>query len=239
MKTDPSQDTWNMQWNLYNNAPYFKPNKKVLEEIQKCFNTNITGKKILEIGAGSGSDIVYLSAWGAEAYALDFSRESIRSIRSWSKKKMTSVQIVKADAKKIPYPDNKFDLVYSVGLMEHFIRVLPLLIEQIRVVKPGGFLIIDVPQKYTLYTIAKHVRMSRNKHPCGWETEYSKGDLLKLAQKLEQPVHCIYGRDSDIILKLPLYMRRLLSPIFSKTIEQSRLGAYVCLCIGLVLQIKK
>lgn len=238
-KTDPTQKNWDKEWRLYNRYPYFKPNNRVLNVVRECFNGNVGGKKILELGAGSGSDIVSLAQDGAKGYALDFSNESIKTTEYWMKKKKVNIEAVQANIKKIPYPDNYFDLVYSVGLMEHFKNLIPLLKEQTRVIKPGGFLLIDVPQKYTLYTIAKHIRMKVNTHPFGWETEYSRGDLIKIAKKLNQDVHLIYGRDSDIVSRLPRAIRSTCNHIFSKKIEKSFLAQYVCLCIGLILKIKK
>lgn len=239
MYTDPQESVWDREWKNYNQRRFFKPNLRVLEEVKICFNNKIRGKKIVELGAGSGSDIMSLAKSGAEAYALDFSSESLKSINFWAKKKNTHIQTVRADIKKIPFPDNYFDLVYSVGLVEHFKKTLPLIKEQLRILKPGGFLIVDVPQKYTLYTIAKHVRMKLNTHPFGWETEFSKSDFKKIASKFNQDVHHIYGRDLDIISKLPPSVRPLITKIFSKTLERTFIAPYICLCIGLVIKVRK
>ncbi len=231
-------DNWDIEWKKYIQNPYFKPNKKVLKIIKECFHNKLTGKKILEVGAGSGCDIISLVQAGARGYALDFSEESIKTIKYWLHKKNIFVNTVKADIKKIPYPDSYFDLVYSVGLLEHFPNPLSLIKEQVRVIKKGGFLIIDVPQKFTLYSIIKHIRMLFNRHPFGWETEYSKSDLLKLADKLGYQPFLIYGRDFDIIPKLPKSLRPLVSRILKDKVEDSFLAPYLCLNIGLVLKTK-
>lgn len=239
MQTEPSEKNWEKEWLAYNKNPYFKPNKRVIKIVSECFSDKLKNKKIIELGVGSGCDIVSLVQKGALGFSADFSEESLKAVYYWSKKKKVQVNAIKADIIKIPFPKNYFDMVYSVGLMEHFVDIIPYLKEQIRIIKPGGFLMIDVPQKYTLYTIAKHIRMKLNTHPFGWETEYSKGDLIKIANQLHQKIYRIYGNESDIISRLPAFIRPFCKKIFSRSIEVSPLAPYVCLNIGLVLKIVK
>jgi len=88
--------------------------------------------------------------------------------------------LTQANAFKIPVPDATFDIVFHQGLLEHFKDPLPLLEEQFRVLKPGGFLLVDVPQRYHIYTVIKHTLIFLNKWFAGWETEFSIGRLTKL-----------------------------------------------------------
>ena len=52
-----------------------------------------------------------------------------------------------SDCRKIPEPDESYDAVYSSHTLEHFGRneILPILLEWLRVLKPGGILMIIVP----------------------------------------------------------------------------------------------
>ncbi len=234
--TNPLSSTWNIQWRNYNKAPFFKPNHKVIQEIVRCFDGNVKNKKILEIGAGSGCDVLCLSKMGAYGYALDFSSESIKTMRYWSKKTKTNISIKQADIRNLPYEKSLFDMIYSVGLMEHFENPLPLLEKQLSSIKKGGFLLIDLPQKYSLYTIAKHVRMRLGTHPFGWETEYSLGELRKMSEKLNTKIVRWYGRDLDIIQKIPLSIRPYVDSVYKKTIENTWISPYIGLSIGIILQ---
>lgn len=208
-KSGPSIKTWDGQWQMYNSAPYFKPNRKVLAVIEDLFDHKLKNKKILELGAGSGSDVIYLANLGAETYGLDFSSQSLQSIKYWAKVKKVKVATIQGDITKLKLRYKNFDLIYSVGLMEHFEKPEKLISEQLKLLKTGGYLLIDVPQKYTLYTLAKHLRMRLGTHPFGWETEFSVADLTKLAQKLHTKPYLIYGRDSDILDKLSYYLIHL------------------------------
>jgi len=233
---NPTSKTWNAQWKHYNKAPFFKPNHKVIQEIVRCFDGKVTGKKILEIGAGSGCDILSLSKRGACGYALDFSSESVKTMRYWSKKTKTNIIIKQGDIRELPYDKPLFDMIYSVGLMEHFEDPIPLLQKQLSLLKMGGLLLIDVPQKYSLYTIAKHVRMRLGTHPFGWETEYSLGELRKISEKLNTKIVRFYGRDLDIIQKIPIQIRPQINTIYQKTVENSCISPYISLSIGMIVK---
>jgi len=52
-----------------------------------------------------------------------------------------------ADARKIPKDDESYDLVYSSNLLEHFNKneIIPVLKEWIRILKPGGKLVLMLP----------------------------------------------------------------------------------------------
>ena len=54
---------------------------------------------------------------------------------------------VKGDARKLPYSENYFDFVYSSHLLEDFPNTLEILREWYRVLKPGGHLILYLPNE--------------------------------------------------------------------------------------------
>jgi len=67
-----------------------------------------------------------------------------------------TVHPVCADACRMPFREGAFDLVFHQGLMEHFRDPAPLLRENARVLKRGGHLLVDVPQRFHVYTLAKN-----------------------------------------------------------------------------------
>lgn len=234
--TPPDENNWNKQWKGYNRAPYFKPNLSAISHIEQCFSS-LKGKKILELGAGSGCDLVALAQKGAQVYGLDFAEESVKIMHYWAKQKKVTMHIKKGDITQLQYPKSFFDVVYSVGVMEHFINPIRLLRAQISLIRPGGFLIVDVPQTFTLYTIMKQIRMARGTHPFGWETQYSYFDMKKLAEKLDIPLYDIYGRDFDIANRTPSLIAPFVHSLYHHMIEKSGLSPFLSLCIGGIFQI--
>jgi len=67
--------------------------------------------------------------------------------------------------------------VFSQGVLEHFADPSAVMRDQVRVLKPDGVLVVDVPQKYNVYRLRKHAAMRAHRWPWGWETEYSVGEL--------------------------------------------------------------
>jgi ubiquinone/menaquinone biosynthesis C-methylase UbiE len=144
--------------------------------------TDLTGKRVLEIGAGTGRDSFGLVRLGAEVVQLDYSEASLELIRRLRDNERIRVQLIQADAFNLPFPDGSFDVVFHQGLLEHFREkdAQRLLAENVRVLRRGGLLLVDVPQRYHIYTIIKHILILFNRWFAGWEREFSIGELRKL-----------------------------------------------------------
>jgi SAM-dependent methyltransferase len=143
--------------------------------------------RVLEVGAGSATASRCLAAHRTGIfYALDIVAESMQvAHRAMERTGRSPVQFVVGDVLQAPFPENSFDLVFSQGLIEHFQDPNQIIEAHARLVKPGGWLVIRVPQEYNLFTLYKRWRMHRGNWPPGWETEYSPADLAALG--------CRYG----------------------------------------------
>jgi SAM-dependent methyltransferase len=88
-------------------------------------------RRLLEIGCGEGFLLAALS--GAEKFAVDLSVEAIRKARTKGEAHFSL-----ALGERLPFPDGHFDLVTSVGVMEHFLDIGEALREIRRILRPGG-----------------------------------------------------------------------------------------------------
>lgn len=160
--------------------------RRFIEGLTACISEgNPASKCILEVGAGSAVATSRLAAHhGGTFHALDIAPEAVEvAKRAWGTAN-PRINYVIADILHKPFPDHSFDLVFSQGLIEHFLDPSAILQAQIRLLKPGGWLAIHVPQKYSPYTLYKHWRMRRGTWPPGWETEYSARELVELGKAL-------------------------------------------------------
>jgi SAM-dependent methyltransferase len=148
---------------------------RILREVFAA--TDPRGLRVLEVGAGTGRDSLALAAAGAEVVTLDYAPKSLGLIRDAAQATDARVHVVGGDGLALPFPDGCFDLVFHQGLLEHFRDPLPLLAENVRVLKEGGLLLVDVPQRYHYYTLGKHSLMLFDKWFAGWETEFSITEL--------------------------------------------------------------
>src|SRR6185369_11919417 len=148
MKVSTKQN-WESFWVQKENVhEYYSNTDRVLRNLAKI--TDLKGKKVLEIGAGTGRDSLNLINYGAEVYQLDYAMNALKLMKDVATESGMNVHLVGGDAFRLPFADGTFDIVFHQGLLEHFREptATNLLKENARIVKSGGILLIDVPQRY-------------------------------------------------------------------------------------------
>ena len=207
---DTDKKHWNAYHKQWKNRWKVPANPRTVSAILSTLD--VKNKKILEVGSGIGRDSIYLAKLGADCYLLDYIEAPLKIAREIAETEKVGITIIRGDANTLPFPDSCFDLVYSQGLIEHFTEPDVLIKEQRRVLKKGGYLLVDVPQKYHIYTLIKHILMFFNRWTPGWEKEYTVGQLKRLIKGCELEIVSTYGDWSHpnlflkglmIILKIP------------------------------------
>ena len=95
------------------------------------------GDRVLELGCGNGKTAEALLEKGAEVTGLDFSQAAIDSCISRYGERASFLQ---GDVRSLPFPDNSFDAVVAVHVLEHLTEAeFPGAVkEAFRVLRPGG-----------------------------------------------------------------------------------------------------
>lgn len=175
------QKLWDNYWKRRKRKPTI--HKKQFKKMKKTIG-NLKGKKVLEVGAGTGLDSLYLAKkYKTIPYCIDFSDESIKRIKENFRKENIKYRVVKADIRHIPFPSNYFDVVFSNGVLEHFKNPIKILKEQKRILKNNGLLVVGVPYTFTFLTIKKKLLMLVGRWECRWETQFTRSSLLSLIKK--------------------------------------------------------
>lgn len=153
----------------------------------------IEGRIVMEIGAGSGRDLLELARLGARGVVLDYSPASLALVKAQADAQGIPVMFVQADATRMPFRDGAIDVSFHQGLLEHFRDPMPLLVENARVTRSGGRMIVDVPQTFHLYTVMKNALILMNRWFAGWETQFTPDQLERLCAATGMQVVRTYG----------------------------------------------
>jgi SAM-dependent methyltransferase len=97
---------------------------------------------ILEAGCGAGRFVKYLHDRAFDCRGIEFNETTVSNVKN----KWPDLQVIQGDVEQMPYPDNTFQGLLAVGLIEHFEHgPEKVLSEMRRVLKPGGVGLITVP----------------------------------------------------------------------------------------------
>jgi ubiquinone/menaquinone biosynthesis C-methylase UbiE len=105
----------------------------------------LAGKEVLEIGSGAGGHSALFAAHGARVTAIDLTPERVQATAGKFRlmgERAAGCTALEGDAEALPFPDARFDIVYSNGVLHHTNDTERTLAEVHRVLKPGGRAVI-------------------------------------------------------------------------------------------------
>ncbi len=170
---------------------------------------------VLELGAGSGRYGLKLAQDYPEAKVIlsDILPESVGLIN----KLINDLNLINATsqvaaAESLPFPDNHFDLVIADCLIQHLPNPQPVLVEMIRVLKPGGRLILSGVNYWNFHTLFKTWQKWRKQdYDYGLEKSFTHNDWKKLLANYPLTVKSIDGA----AVSYGVYRLKKYSSIFS------------------------
>ena len=105
---------------------------------------DLDGKKVLDLGCGTGRLIKPLLEKGAQVCGADISSKMLKI----AEKKFSKVKFFKTDAEKTPFKDDRFDIVVAGFLIVHVKDLDKVFREVYRILKPGGcFIVSNINQR--------------------------------------------------------------------------------------------
>ena len=111
-----------------------------------------SGKRVLEVGCGIGTDTINFARAGAEVTAIDLSERSLEIARKRATVyKLTNINFVHANVEELAaiLPATRYDLVYSFGVVHHTPHPETALRQMLSFLTPGGTLKLMVYHRYS------------------------------------------------------------------------------------------
>lgn len=121
----------------------------------------LEGRRILDAGCGLGMYVRAFRQFSQEVYGIDLDADRIAQ----ASRELPNLQV--ACAEHLPFGDDVFDVVLSHEVLEHVGDDRAAAREAVRVLRPGGRLIVFVPNRLWLFET----------HGFYWRGEYRFGNI--------------------------------------------------------------
>jgi len=205
---------WNKRARHFSRSFYGSPTTKFYLEEEKYlireYFENIACKKILKLDlwneAQNTEILFWLSIQGSACFGVDISEFTAHKARKRSKDLNVPIHTAVADIVHLPFPDETFDFLYTMGTIEHIPEFDKAISEINRVLKKGGRAVIGVPNKlnpFMFYPISIALQFL-GVYPYGYEKCFTNKEL---AGEIKKSGLNVVGRDG--ILFLPWVLRFL------------------------------
>jgi SAM-dependent methyltransferase len=125
------------------------------------------GRTFLEVGCNWGRWCIAAARRGYRATGIDPSLRGVLAATRVAGQLDCDVQYVAGDARRLPFADGSFDVVFSYSVFQHFTReaAVASFAELGRVLKPGGTSMLQLANVWGLRSLVNQARERRFREP--------------------------------------------------------------------------
>jgi len=124
---------------------------------ERILPTPTDGRRLLEVGCGTGHWSRFFAAQGFLVTGVDLSPEMIRKA---SAKAIPDARFLVADAGALPFADGEFDVAAAITVLEFVADPRRVLEEMKRCVRRGGLLVVGVLNRLSVLGVWRRLRPS-------------------------------------------------------------------------------
>ena len=145
-----------------------------------------SGKDVLNVGCFEPIDEMHFAGRVRSWTAVDVNPDALAMAQQITRQELPArlqqrLSFRQEDATRLSFPDRSFDLAVSFSTIEHIPGAdnrRAALREMARVVRPGGHLVVTVPNRFSTFLIA-HLRNRRGRSDYGFSYLYSPFELKR------------------------------------------------------------
>ena len=146
-------DFWNRAWSgdirLRLPSPWIVSTRDLQRLIARYVQA---GQDVLEIGCAPGKILAWVAAnFHAQVSGLDYSPRGFDQARRLFAALRIPADLRCEDLRQTTFPRERFDLVYSIGVIEHFDDPREVVRNHLSLVRPGGTALMTVPNYRGIY----------------------------------------------------------------------------------------
>lgn len=166
-------DNFGMQWKMFSDTQLdsrsgLRISQDRFEHATKWTPDRLAGQLVLDAGCGAGRFAEIALKAGAYVIALDYSSAvdaCLANLRAHPR-----LLVVQGDIYSLPFAPERFDFVYSLGVLQHTPNVRRAFLNLPRMLRPGGEICVDYYErwwgsallpKYWLRPLTKRMRRDR------------------------------------------------------------------------------
>lgn len=109
------------------------------------------GKRVLEVGCGTGLVLGRIAEFASAAKGIDISPGMLTHAKD------RNLDVQEADCTDLPFEDASFDVACSFKVLAHVPNFDAAVAEMVRVVRPGGHLVIDIYNRASIRYLIKRL----------------------------------------------------------------------------------
>ena len=113
-----------------------------------------SGKRVLDLGCAGGFMSEALDDRGAHVTGIDPAKEAIAAAKAHADKTNRRIDYDIGVGESLPYPDQAFDAVVCVDVLEHVADLQQVIHEVARILQPGGLFLFDTINRNILSRLA-------------------------------------------------------------------------------------
>ena len=138
---------------------YATPLGQLVDRVEKeaifALLPDLAGRRVLEVGCGTGNISLALAQRGARVVGLDLSGPMLAGAQRRASQLGLPLAWIRGGAGALPFAKNSFDGVISILALDFIADCPGVLREMVQVLRPGGFLLLAMLNRYSLWTLKR------------------------------------------------------------------------------------